>query len=66
LERIKITGLNEGTPLRDTTPPAFIFIADGAPDFGIPTIKITYRCFSDTLTVTAALVFQEADYDDND
>jgi hypothetical protein len=32
----------------------------------IPTIKITYQCFSDTLTVIAALVFQGAKYEAND
>ena len=65
LSRIAITGLREGTKLKGHGL-RFLFIAEGAPDFFIPSIKIVYECFGDTLTVTAALVMQEADYEADD
>jgi hypothetical protein len=61
LSRIKITALAEGTRLNLPGKPTFTFIADGAPDFYIPTIQIVYNCFGDVLTVTAALVWRESD-----
>jgi hypothetical protein len=64
LERLKITGLKEGDQVPRTTRPRFTFIADGAPDFNLPTIKIGYECFADTLTVIGALVYQDEDYED--
>jgi hypothetical protein len=62
LERLKYTALRESLPLESQGVPKFLFIADGAPEFGIPTIKLIFEGFFDTLTITNALVYQEGDY----
>lgn len=63
LDRIKITGLREGTRVPGAKKPTFLFVADGSPDFKLPTIQLVYECFAADLTVTAALVWQDADYE---
>jgi hypothetical protein len=65
LERIKITALQEGIPLPSDGAPKFSFLALGAVDFQIPSIQLIYECFSDDLTVIAALVWTEGDYEDS-
>lgn len=65
LARIRFTALEDGTPLFGQGVDKYTFIADGLPEFNIPTIQIVYECFADTLTVSAALVWQEADYEDD-
>jgi hypothetical protein len=66
LDRIKITGLREGTPIPPPSPPTFTFIGDGAPDFRIPTIQVVYNCLGDTLTVTNALIWNDLDHEDDE
>jgi len=61
LDRLKITGLREGTPISGRSVPSFLFIADGARDFRIPTVQVSYSCLGDTLTIQAALVWQDGD-----
>jgi len=63
LDRIKITALREGTKLDSSGSPTFTYIAEGAVSFKIPTIQITYICFGDTLTVEAAVVWQDSDHE---
>lgn len=63
LDRIRITALDESTELASKSVPMFTFIADGAPEFHLPTIQIVFEVFDDTLTITNALVYQEADYE---
>jgi hypothetical protein len=62
LARISITALKEGTPL-PFDDLRFTYIADGAPDFQIPTIQVCYRILGENLTVYAALVWNEHDQD---
>lgn len=66
LARIKFTALEDGTPLASQGVDKFTFIADGLPEYQIPTIQIVYECFDEMLTVSAALVWQEADYEDDE
>jgi hypothetical protein len=65
LDRIKITALQESHSLPSAGAPKFSFTANGAIDFGIPTIQIIFECFSDTLTILNALVWTEDDYEDS-
>jgi hypothetical protein len=60
-----MTALKEGTPIRRSGATAFTFVADGAPDFQIPTIQITYTILGDSLTIDGALVWQESDHEDD-
>ena len=68
LVRISVIILREGTRLksREGAPPTFMFIADGAPDYQIPTIQIVCEILGDQLTVTAGFVWQEGDHDLDD
>jgi hypothetical protein len=65
LERIKFTILREGIRIRGPKIPTFSFIASGSPDFNIPTIQLNCEVFADPLTVIAAFVWQEADYEED-
>jgi hypothetical protein len=66
LDRLKITALQEGHILASPSGiPTFSFVANGAVDFGIPTIQIVFECLADTLTITSALVWAEQDYEDS-
>jgi len=58
----KITILRDGEQIKGKGPPRFIFIADGRPEYGLPTIKIVCDIFGEDMTVGAALVYREADY----
>ncbi|MGJ3264463.1 MAG: DUF3693 domain-containing protein [Salinarimonas sp.] len=63
LDRLKITGLREGVRLEPGRA-RFLFVADGSPRFGIPTIKLAYECIGDRLTVYAAQVVQPGEDED--
>lgn len=63
LDRLKITALREGTALPGAPGGRFTFIAEGAPRFGIPMLKIAYACRGDTLTIYAVLVCTDDDDD---
>jgi hypothetical protein len=65
LERIKFTAFQESHALPSEGAPTFSFVAYGAVDFNIPTIQIIFECLGDTLTVVAALVWTEEDYEDS-
>ena len=65
LDRLKITALKESHAIPSTGSPTFSFIANGAVDFSIPTIQIVFECLGDTLTIIAALVWTEQDYEDS-
>ncbi len=65
LARLKFTALRESHALPSASVPKFSFIANGAVDFGIPTIQIIFEIVSDTLTVLNALVWTEEDYEDS-
>lgn len=56
LQRIKFTALREGEPVSGCSPPRFVFLAEGAPRFELPHVRLVYEIFADTLTVKAALV----------
>lgn len=58
MARVSFTGLREGVSIRGKSPPRFTLVSEGDEPRGIPTIQIVYSCFSDTLTVVAALVMQ--------
>ncbi len=65
LDRIKFTALQESHPLPSEGAPKFVFVASGSVDSGVPTIQIVFECFADTLTILAALVWNEDDYEDS-
>jgi hypothetical protein len=66
LERIKVTALQESHAIASSSGiPTFSFVANGAVDFNIPTIQLVFECFADTLTIIAALVWTEQDYEDS-
>src|ERR1700677_4824652 len=62
LTRIAMTALRESRKIKDE-PPTFTFVAMGAIDFRIPTIQIVFHIIGSVLTVTAALVWTEDDYE---
>src|SRR5262249_4455086 len=63
LDRVKLTALREARKIAEK-PPTFTFIAMGAVDFHIPTIQIVFTLHADTMTVTAALVWTDDDYEE--
>ena len=64
LNRIALTGLVEGTPQVINGVAYFIFVAEGAPVYHIPTIEISYRRVEGDLIVLAAYCWQGGDYED--
>jgi hypothetical protein len=50
-DRLRITGHREGVTLPHGKPGWKLFVEDGAPDVGIPRVKVVYRALGDTLTI---------------
>jgi hypothetical protein len=62
LERVRFAALTEGRSIPGN-PPHFTFVAMGAVDFKLPTVQLMYSILGDTLTVEAAVVWTEDDYE---
>jgi hypothetical protein len=65
-KRLSMVALREGTHLPGEPHNRFIHIADGSVSFGVPTIKTLYSVFGKDLTIYAALIYGDADFDDDD
>jgi hypothetical protein len=50
-ERLSMTGHREGVELPRGKPGWRLFVEDGAPQVGLPRVKVVYRALGDTLTI---------------
>ncbi len=55
-QRLSMTGHREGASLPHGKPGWRLFVEDGAPDAGLPRVKVVYRALGDTLTIYIAAV----------
>jgi len=66
ISRLRVTALREGTRIDTENRIRFTFIADGNPEFRIPTIQLNYELRGGGFVVVAALVWMEDDHELDD
>jgi hypothetical protein len=66
ISRLKVTALKEGTRIDTEDRIRFTVVADGAPEFKIPTIQINYDLRDGGFVVVAALVWTDDDHEADD
>ena len=66
ISRLEVTALREGTRIDTEDRIRYTFIADGSPEFRIPTIQLNYDLRGGGFVIVAALIWAEDDHELDD